>query len=288
VTASRYLVVSADDYGLTEGISRGILRAHREGIVTSTSVLANGPALAQTAPWLADAPALGVGLHLCAVGEDPPLLSAREIPSLVDRRGQLHRSWKSFFPAALAGRIDPADLTREFSAQWERTAQLGLRISHLDTHQHIHLWPLVRTVVLALARGRGLRHVRTPRSSGRRLAGLGVNLLSLVLTRELATARLATTAAFAGFDEAGHLDLPGLTRALDRFRAANASSAELCTHPGDPERSTQDRYAWGYDWRAELAVLTSPAARAAVLDRGFRLASYHELPDEPRPSGAMA
>ncbi len=72
----RFLIVSADDYGLREGISSGILRAHREGIVTSTSVFAVGPSYPRTASWLGDHPALGVGVHLAAVGEDPPPLGA--------------------------------------------------------------------------------------------------------------------------------------------------------------------------------------------------------------------
>src|SRR4051812_5129885 len=83
---ARLLIVNADDYGLTPGVSRAIVDGHRDGIVTSTSVIALGPAFAATRPWLDEVPALGTGAHLAAVGEDPPLLSAREIPTLVDRR----------------------------------------------------------------------------------------------------------------------------------------------------------------------------------------------------------
>ncbi|MDP9418579.1 MAG: ChbG/HpnK family deacetylase, partial [Actinomycetota bacterium] len=82
-TSRRLLIVNADDYGLTAGVSRGILRAHREGIVTSTSVLAVAPGFATTVGWLGESPQLDVGAHLAAVGEDPPLLSAAEIPTLV-------------------------------------------------------------------------------------------------------------------------------------------------------------------------------------------------------------
>ena len=77
--ATRLLIVNADDFGLTDGVCRAIVRAHREGIVTSTSALAVGPAFHRCASMLDDVPELGVGVHLAAVGEDPPLLSAREI-----------------------------------------------------------------------------------------------------------------------------------------------------------------------------------------------------------------
>ena len=93
---TRLLIVNADDYGLTEGISRGILHAHREGIVTSTSAMPLGPAYPKVAKWLAGEDVLGVGVHLAAVGEDPPLLSAREIPSLVGRRGHLCETYGEF------------------------------------------------------------------------------------------------------------------------------------------------------------------------------------------------
>ena len=91
---TRLLIVNADDYGLTAGVCRAIVRAHQDGIVTSTSALALGPAFAAHSALLDDAPELGVGVHLAVVGEDPPLLPASDIPSLVDRQGRLSLSWK--------------------------------------------------------------------------------------------------------------------------------------------------------------------------------------------------
>lgn len=120
--------MNADDYGLTPGVCEGILRAHREGIVTSTSVLTPAPAFEAHVGALRDS-GLAAGLHLAVVGEDPPLLSASEIPSLVDRRGRFPLSWRQFMAAAARGAIDPADLDREFSAQHERLTGAGIRPS---------------------------------------------------------------------------------------------------------------------------------------------------------------
>jgi predicted glycoside hydrolase/deacetylase ChbG (UPF0249 family) len=161
--SERLLIVNADDYGLTEGVCRAILRGHREGIVTSTSALVIGPAFDRCAPWLADAPDLGVGVHLALVGEDPPLLSASEIPTLVDRSGHLPLSWRRFLPRIAARRIDPADVEREMTAQYERAVAAGIRPTHLDTHQHLHLWPGVGDVLTRLALRWGVPAVRVTR-----------------------------------------------------------------------------------------------------------------------------
>ncbi len=273
---TRLLIVNADDYGLTERVSAGILRAHREGIVTSTSVLTLAPGFVTSGRLLREHPGLDVGVHLAAVGEDPPLLSAGEIPSLVDRSGRLARSWRRFLPRAAAGRVDPADLRREFGAQIEAVQGLGVSVSHLDTHQHLHLWPSVARVVLDLARSTGIPAIRVPRSHRPPLAA-GVNRLAANLSRQAAAAGTVFPADASGVDEAGGMDENRLCRALDGFVVRGAASAELGTHPGEADDPDRHRYRWGYRWGDELAVLTSPAARRAVEERGFVLGGYRCL-----------
>lgn len=272
------LIVNADDYGLTAGISRGILRAHREGVVTSTSVLAVAPAFDLTGPWLRDTGGLGVGVHLAAVGEDPPLLSAREIPTLVDRRGRLAASWRAFLPRAAAGRIDWSDLAREFAAQLEAVRALGVAVTHLDSHQHLHLWPGVRQVVIELARSAGVGALRVPRAHRpRHLVSVGVNRLARSLAWHARTAGLAVPADAAGLDESGALDAGRLAAALEGFRARRAPSAELGAHPGEAEDLERWRYRWGFRWAEELEALVAPESRRAIEACGFRLGTYADL-----------
>ena len=270
------LIVNADDYGLTEQVSAGILRAHRHGIVTSTSVLTLAPGFRTSGRWLADHAGLDVGVHLAAVGEDPPLLSAREIPSLVGRAGRLAPSWRHFLPRAAAGRVDPADLAREFGAQVQAVKDLGVDVSHLDTHQHLHLWPSVASVVLDLARKGRVPAVRVPRSH-RLPLGAGLNRLAANLARQAAAAGLLYPSDASGVDEAGGMDEARLCRALDGFVSRGATTAELGTHPGEPDDPDRRRYRWGYRWGDELALLTSAAARRAVESRGFALGGYRAL-----------
>lgn len=285
----RRLIVNADDYGLTRGTSEAILRAHREGVVTSTSVLALAPAAPSTLPWLLDEPALGVGAHLAAVGEDPPLLSAREIPTLVDRRGRLPASWRALLPRCAAGRVDPDDLRREFRAQLDLLEGAGLRLDHVDSHQNVHLWPMIGEVVLEVAAARGIRAVRVTRSSAGSPVGLTVRRLAVRFERRLEQAGWRYPEVSTGLDEAGRLDTPGMIQAvfglaarLDAIPGNHPVHAELATHPGahtDPDRH---RYRWGYRWGDELDALCSRAVRAAIDELGFERCRFADLVEASR------
>ena len=277
MTGGRLLIVNADDYGLTEVISRGILHAHREGIVTSTSVIAVGPAYPKVASWLADEGDLGVGVHLAAVGEDPPLLSAREIPSLVGRRGHLCETYSGFVGRALLGRIDPEELRLEFTAQLECVKELGLPITHLDAHQHLQLWPSVCSVVLDLATRFGIPAVRVPRFRAHNPVAWGVTVLGARLARQAKRAGLRFPTDAVGIECAGHLDDQLLPRVLARLADHGHAAAELTVHPGEGDDVDRSRYAWGYQWEDELCALVGPVARRAVADAGFRLGTYADL-----------
>lgn len=277
---NRLLIVNADDYGLTPGVSHGILRAHRHGIVTSTSVLALAPGFREAGVWLGETPSLGVGVHLAAVGEDPPLLPAAQIRSLVDRRGRLPANWKHFLLHALSGRIRPAELEREFAVQIERVLALGVPVTHLDTHQHLHLWPQVREAVLRLARRFGVRAIRIPRSSARRISGLGIALFAARLRRRAEEEGLTFPDATVGFEESGHMGPARLARAIDRLARSSARTAEIIVHPGEAHDLDRERYAWGYRWGDELAALVDGEARAHLERTGFRLGTFADLAQE--------
>ncbi|MCW2618056.1 MAG: putative glycoside hydrolase or deacetylase ChbG, family [Modestobacter sp.] len=274
---SRLLVVNADDMGLTPGVCRAVHRGHTDGVVTSTSVLAVGTAFDEAASRLRDLPGLAVGAHLAIVGEDPPLLSAGEIPTLVDRDGRFPLSYRTVVARGVAGRIDPDDVRREFAAQLERVAGIGVRITHLDTHQHTHLWPAVAGVVVELARNAGVPSVRLPTSRRRGPLGLGVRLLSGRLRARLQRAGLRTTEDYAGLDEAGALDRARFTGTLGRLARSGAASAEVNTHPGEAGEAALSRFQWGYRWADELAMLTAPATRELVGRLGYRLGSFADL-----------
>jgi predicted glycoside hydrolase/deacetylase ChbG (UPF0249 family) len=274
---SRLLVVNADDLGLTPGVCRAVQRAHADGVVTSTSVLAVGTAFEQAATTVREAGDLGVGAHLAIVGEDPPLLSAREVPTLVDRSGRFPLSYRTVVARGAAGRIDRDDVLREFRAQLERVRGIGVPVTHLDTHQHTHLWPAVGTVVEDLAREAGIGTVRLPGSRQRGPLGVGVRLLAGRLRHRLARAGLTTTDDYAGLDEAGALDGPRFAAALQKLTDSGAATAEINTHPGEAGEACLSRFEWGYRWADELAMLTAPSTRTLVERLGWRLGTFADL-----------
>lgn len=273
----RLLVVNADDFGLTEGVSRAIVEASRSGIVTSTSIIALTPAFEASMRMLGDAPGLGCGVHFAAVGEDPPLLSAAEVPTLVDRKGRLASSWRVLLPRVAAGRVDPDDLRREFEAQFDAIASHGVTIDHVDTHQNVHLWPSIGDVVLDIGERHGVKAVRVTRSTARGVVGTTVRRLARRFESTLRMRGWRCPDASTGLDEAGHLDLGAMVGALDRLSAAAARSAELATHPGPHDDPARARYEWDYAWGAEFDALCSPVVHTAVETLGFELGTFAEL-----------
>ena len=275
---SRLLVVNADDMGLTAGVCRAVRRAHGEGVVTSTSVLAVGSAFEEAAATVRDAGGLALGAHLAIVGEDRPLLSAAEVPTLVDRDGRFPLSYRTVVARGAAGRLDPADVAREFRVQLERIRGIGVPVTHLDTHQHTHLWPAVAGVVVELARESGIGAVRLPGSARSGPLGTGVRLLAGRLRRRLGRDGLATTDGYAGLDEAGGMDDARFAAALQRLTGSAARTAEVNVHPGEDGDPDLARFAWGgYRWGEELAMLTAPGTRALVESQGWRLGTFADV-----------
>ena len=276
VGAARLLIVNADDFGLTPGVCRGILAAQAQGVVTSTTALAVAPAFDAWAGELRDS-GLAVGAHLCAVGEDPPVLTAAEVPTLVDSNGRFPLTWRQFLLRAARGGIDPDDLSREFSAQLDLLQGAGLTLTHVDAHQNLQLWPMVARVALDLAQERGIAAVRVTRSSKWGPTAAGVRILSSALQRRARSAGMVFPAGSTGLDEAGHLELDRLVAAVERLGRSGARTAEIAVHPGEPDDPDRSRYRWGYQWADELSALCAPRVRRAVAEAGFRLGSFAEL-----------
>ncbi|HVR88559.1 MAG TPA: ChbG/HpnK family deacetylase [Candidatus Limnocylindria bacterium] len=255
------IVVTADDLGLSPGVTRGILEAHRNGVVRSTSLLVTFAAGEGSAALARAERGLEVGLHLDLVGGCPAADPAR-VPSLVDRDGRFHQL-PEFTARLLTGRIRATHLALELRAQADRIASWGIEARAWDSHRHTHLMPPVSRVVAAIARERGVRWLRRampPRAT----ATLKAQLLgaSTVVTR-------LSRRGVPGSDWFVDLSaLPGRPDAAAvALYAAYPGLGEIAAHPGYPDdelRQTGDTLV--LQRHDDLMVLTDPLLRSAFGD----------------------
>jgi chitin disaccharide deacetylase len=289
----RQLVVNADDFGLTAGVTRGILDAHREGIVTSTTLMANGAAFDMAVAASRRAPALGVGVHL-NLSEGVPVSPSLKIPTLVDPRGRLHLTPGRLLEGILRRRIDLAQVETELRAQISRIVQRGVSPTHLDGHKHVHVLPGVADIVIRLAREFSISSVRCPvedpprflntvdaeRSSHARilkqyLVGRGVSTFARRLRRKLDEAGLHYPAHFYGLSQTGFLNTRRIREVLARLPEG---ASELMCHPGYSDTELEKTGTRLLVQReVEIFALCSPRIKRLAVGSGIRLVSYQAL-----------
>lgn len=275
------LVVNADDFGLSPAVSRGILRAHRDGIVTSTSLLGNVADLDGARALLAEAPGLGVGVHLALSG-GAPVSPAQRVPSLVTPDGRFHARGQDFITAWMRGRVLADDVQRELDAQVARIRDAGITIDHLDTHRHLGFLPVVGRAVEEVARRHDIAGIRSAVerptlawvTEPRR--GLEAGLLTGLawLTRRQLGARRHGPQSW-GYVESGRLDEIRILEILGRLAPG---PHELICHPGEDDRDPELGEDTGrYDRTGELTSLTSEKVRRALGQRSVRLCRWGDL-----------
>ena len=266
----KQLVVNADDFGFTPDVNEGIVEAHRRGILTSTTLMANGAAFDDAVRLARETPSLDIGAHLALVGGDS-VVTGRTLPSSVAQ----------LLAAMVRREIDVYD---ELRAQVERIAGAGLRLTHLDTHKHTHLAAPVLEAVARLGEEFDIRWVRRPFDFP--LNAMPVPPAKRLLSRALGGLRpffhmvlekhgCRTTDHFAGFAITGRFRAAELASLLD---ALPAGSTELMCHPGfcrEPLRAARTRLKESRE--RELEALLSREVREAIERNGIELKSYPEL-----------
>ncbi len=278
-TSSR-LIVNADDFGITEAVNRGIVAAFDRGIVTSTSLMATGPAFEHAVDLASSRPGLAVGVHL-VLTEHRPLVGSRAAASLVGLDGCFPAHVTQLLALQLRRRISLAEARLELDAQLKRVRDAGVTVSHIDGHQHVHVLPGIAGVVAVLAAKHGVAAVRYPAERlrgymlrdvkhGRRVA----EQAALRLFCELSPLKpLRRSDEFVGFYFGGRLDEANLATVLAGLPAGR--TVELMCHPGDDDMQPSED--WAYSWAAERDALTSPRIRDLVTQRGVQLISYRDV-----------
>jgi chitin disaccharide deacetylase len=279
-------VVNADDFGLSPSINEGIGRSYENGILRSASLMPNGEGFADAVDRIKDLPGLGVGIHLSLVGERA-IAPPGELRSLVSDDGWLPASYADFTRAYYSRKFALRELRREIEAQIARVLDAGIRPTHLDSHQHIHLLPGVLGLSLELAKAGRIGVVRAAcdRSipavfRSRRGLKLGIlRVLSALARARVRNRGLRCAGSFHGLAVSGHLNTPALCGILSGLKDG---VHEIMCHPGRETPALRRRYGWGYEWEAEAEALRSAAVKELVERRGIRLRNFDEAwRDEP-------
>jgi hopanoid biosynthesis associated protein HpnK len=278
-------VVNADDFGLSTSINEGISVACDQGILRSASLMPNGDAFDDAIDRLRSLPDLRVGVHLSLVGERP-IAPTESLPGLV-REGKLPDSYADFTRDYLLRRFTLREVRREIAAQIDLVLGAGIKPTHLDSHQHIHLLPGIFDLTLDLARAYQINVVRVAddhsvlsaaRGSLRKVQLAALVLLSALARKKIGKSGLKTAEFFHGLAVSGRLGTESLSAILSGLPDG---VHEIMCHPGLETPALRQRYAWGYTWESEVAALRSSAIKQIVDRRGIRLRNFAEAWSNP-------
>ncbi|MFQ5666233.1 MAG: hopanoid biosynthesis-associated protein HpnK [Candidatus Binatia bacterium] len=282
----RRLIVCADDFGLSAGVNAGIMRAHRDGILTDASLMVNGAAFPEAVELARSTPTLSVGLHLVLV-QGHATSAASDLPQLVDAGGMFGHSavgagLRYFFTPGIRQQLE-----REICAQLEKYRRTGLALSHVDGHLNIHMHPTVLGILVKRASRYGIRAVRLPREpvtvslrlDGRQALRKVVESVTFKGLIAYAQPRLETAGIrhpdqMFGLHQSGHVTehyLRGVIAALP------AGVTEVYSHAAVVDDEARRWRPDDYESAAELAALTSPRVRAALAARNIERISYRQL-----------
>jgi predicted glycoside hydrolase/deacetylase ChbG (UPF0249 family) len=267
------LVVNADDFGFTRDVNLGIVKAHTDGILTATTLMANGDAFDDAVTLARRHPTLDIGCHLVLIGGRSLLNPDRRLPATIPE----------MMKSVLLRKLNPYD---ELRAQIERILGAGIKPTHLDTHKHTHLLPRVLDALARLSEEFSISWVRRPFDFPLNAPQRGIPALKKMTSRSLQAVRghfhrvlerhgCRTTDYFAGFQMTGRFQ----TKELELlFRALPEGSTEFMCHPGfctAELRAAQTRLKESRE--RELNALIDPSIRRLLIETGVAVVNYREL-----------
>lgn len=278
----RVLIVNADDFGLNQAATNGILECHRAGSVTSTTLMANAPDCVRAAGLAAGHPALGVGLHFNLTW-GCPLSDPSRVPALLDCQGEF-LSRRELATRLMLGRVPRAQLDRELEAQLDRLRHLGVAITHVDSHQHIHAFPQVFSSIARFCSNQRLP-MRVPWVAADRSTGFARRLRRGILAALVATStrrwrgRVRWTSGMGSVFELGaHGEPLHASHYRAVLQVAPPGAFELMVHPVTSAVAMEGYTRVGAVAQAEYEWLRMGGLPELAEAMGFHLGTYRDLP----------
>ena len=278
------LIINADDFGLCAGVNKAVAQAHTDGVLTSTTIMANMPAAAEAVEIAKQLPTLGVGVHL-NLYEGRALSKDAGVDCLLDADGRFAYSPAKLSLLSIGLHGVRKAIRTELAAQIQWVIDNGLTPTHLDSHKHIHSFPAIFPLVCKLARQFGITAIRftlelkqlcrmpwpLPSEDGRKRAKL---IRIMAKLNHIQNRNLLKTDALLGVAHTGKIDA-NFFKAVSLYNPAR--TAEVMTHPGLPDGLDPEKTRLIKQRKVELEALCSERTKQYLKDAGIKLVHYGQL-----------
>ncbi|MGM9583037.1 MAG: ChbG/HpnK family deacetylase [Phascolarctobacterium sp.] len=285
MTKLKRLIVNADDFGLHTLINQGIIKGHREGFITSTSIMPSANAYEEAVALAKENPQLGIGIHLTLVGGVKSVLPKSKVSSLVDAQGLFLPDYVAFAKRLYTGGVKASELEAELRAQIEKALASGLNITHIDSHQHTHVLPGINGLVRKLCNEYNIKRERIPKEGytftggfqagfGRKIGRAGLSFCADLAAISANSSGIKHPDYFFGMLAGGHLtaELVG-----NIIRQLPEGVSEIMTHPGLKTAPLAKLFDWTYTWETELESYLSEENKELLKQYNVQLINFGDL-----------
>ena len=259
----KQLIINADDFGRHELINLAVEKAFQNGCLRSTTIMAGGEFFDDAVEVVKRNPNLGVGIHF-TLANGYPVLPPEKIPTLVTAEGFFHENYIEFLKLYVKGEINRAEIQAELAAQLEKVNRAGLKLTHFDSHQHLHHFPGIIGIALKIAKTANIPAMRAAdtkifdgsiESFGQIIGRLGLGSLSKFAAHSAHTKNILTPEHFSGIVAGESVTEKFLTKLIKNL---DEGTTEVMLHPGTDNEVLKKYCEWEHDFEAELNAVTSP------------------------------
>ena len=280
------LIINADDFALHPAINEAIINAHIQGVLTSTSILATGDYFQAAVSLASYYPKLSIGAHLCLVGGLKPITNPQLIPSLLDpKTKRFYDNYLIFTKKFFLKQIKLSEIELELSNQINFMRAHGLILTHIDSHQHLHVLPGINDVVVKIAQKNQITKIRLPHENffftgnypytfARFLGRTILSIFAKLSKKKFEAAQLTLPNSFFGMLAGGNLQEKYFLNILENI---TTETNEIMIHPGNNNKDLTRKFAWQYNWELELQTLLSSQVKEKLKEKNIALISFKDL-----------
>jgi chitin disaccharide deacetylase len=278
------LIISADDFGLHSSINEAIEKGFQDGLLTSASIIANGPSFSEAVNIAKRNPNLGIGLHFNII-EGKSIASENNVASLLDEGGMFFENYNKLSKRIMFGQVRLEEIEKELEAQIKHCTNSGLTLTHIDSHQHLHMLPKIYKILVKVSNKYGINKFRylNPPFVDFSFSQQFKTFLSIFfkIFKSKFAYNVITPDYFIGFFNSGNLKCGYIIDVLSKI---NSGVIEIGFHPGlDNVQLTKSFPNWNkyydytFDWESEYSTITNPKFRQYIEENNIKLLNFKNL-----------